>query len=94
MALLRPQTFVALSLFTNLALVLWLLASRRSAGSYMVTSSVSKNTDRGVNEAVTFSNPPVDDTLPETPATKFDILDATKNETLGFGKIFYISLPQ
>jgi hypothetical protein len=28
------------------------------------------------------------------PTTKFDIIDATKNETLGFSKIFYISLPQ
>jgi hypothetical protein len=90
----RNQIIATLSLFTVLLLVELLYAHHNAGASSVITSILpSQNTNGAAGEVETSPNSTINDTLQAKPTTKFDILDATKNETLGFSKIFHISLP-
>jgi hypothetical protein len=80
-------------LFTALLLVKLLYPHHNADASSITRTLPSQNTN-GAVDVTTSPNSTINDTLQAKPTTKFDILDATKNETLGFSKIFYISLPQ
>jgi hypothetical protein len=91
----RNQIIATLSLFTALLLLELLYVHHYADASSIITSILpSQNTNGAVGEVSTSPNSTINDTLQAKPTTKFDIIDATKNETLGFSKIFYISLPQ
>jgi hypothetical protein len=82
-------------LFFMAVLLFELLYACDGAAVSPISKSVLRPQDTRSNIKVrTLPNSPVrDDSLIKS-TSKFDILNAIKNETLGFSKIFYISLPQ
>lgn len=95
MAPLRTPIIATLLLLTALLLVELLYVYHNNARSYIIPSVfLPQSTNPGINYVINLAKSTITDTLPTIPLASFDILNATKNETLGFSKIFYISLPQ
>jgi hypothetical protein len=86
---------IALLLFFTAVLLFELLYACDGAAVSPIIKSVLRSQDTSSDvEVITLPNSPVRDALLIKSTTKFDILNTIKNETLGFSKIFYISLPQ
>lgn len=86
---------IAILLFFMDVLLFQLLYACDGAALSLMRQSLLQPPDMSSNvEVRTLPNSPARDDSLIKPKSKFDILNAVKNETLGFSKIFYISLPQ